>query len=438
MSNQTILNIGFDDTDSPSGMCTTFLAYKIVDLLRKLETEFLDFPHLIRFNPNIPWKTRGNGAVSLIVKTQNPKKIKKEIQKLVSKYSDIRNGANPGLVFFHSDQIPKDFSEFSKLAMWQLINRNDAKKLAKKYNLEFFYHGNGQGLVGAIGAIGYTFDDNTLELISYRKKSQFGKPRVLSSSSVKLMQEKTIPQTFNSFDTKKGKILIAPHGPDPVFYGIRGESVSSLLLASKMIKSDEKLDGYMIFKSNQGTGDHLKNNLDPKNLKPYSSGKLLGTVSSIPEITVGGHVFFRINSENHEIQCAVYRPTGITMIASKLICGDKIIVGGGVRRASKIHPRVFNLEFIDILHLEKNLVASNPPCKKCKKNMKSQGKNQGFSCIICGKHSKNKITLEKPRYLKRELYLPIISAHRHLTRPAQRIGVKNNTKFENSSWFMVK
>ena len=24
-----ILNIGFDDTDSPKGMCTTYLAYKI-------------------------------------------------------------------------------------------------------------------------------------------------------------------------------------------------------------------------------------------------------------------------------------------------------------------------------------------------------------------------------------------------------------------------
>ena len=36
------------------------------------------------------------------------------------------------------------------------------------------------------------------------------------------MQEKTFPYTFNSFDTKKGRILIAPHGPDPVFYGVRG------------------------------------------------------------------------------------------------------------------------------------------------------------------------------------------------------------------------
>ena len=80
MAKETVLNIGFDDTDSPKGMCTTFLAYKIVDLLQKQKTEFLDFPRLIRFNPNIPWKTRGNGAVSIRIKTKNPSKVKNKLK----------------------------------------------------------------------------------------------------------------------------------------------------------------------------------------------------------------------------------------------------------------------------------------------------------------------------------------------------------------------
>ena len=113
-------------------MCTTFLAYKIVDLLKKQETEFLDFPKLIRFNPNIPWKTRGNGAVSLKIKTNHPSKIKNQIKNLVSKYSDTKNGANPGLVFFESELIPSEFTKFSNLALWQLINRSNAKKFVKK------------------------------------------------------------------------------------------------------------------------------------------------------------------------------------------------------------------------------------------------------------------------------------------------------------------
>ena len=76
LQNDTILHIGIDDTDSPKGMCTTFLSYKIVKFLEKQEIQFMDFPSLIRFNPNIPWKTRGNGAVRLTIKTKNPKKIK--------------------------------------------------------------------------------------------------------------------------------------------------------------------------------------------------------------------------------------------------------------------------------------------------------------------------------------------------------------------------
>ena len=39
MSKQ-ILHIGIDDTDSPKGMCTTFLAYKIINRLKKENVEF--------------------------------------------------------------------------------------------------------------------------------------------------------------------------------------------------------------------------------------------------------------------------------------------------------------------------------------------------------------------------------------------------------------
>ena len=439
MNKKSVLNIGFDDTDSPTGMCTTFLAYKIVDLLQKQETEFLDFPKLIRFNPNIPWKTRGNGAVSLKIKTNQPSKIKNQIKNLVSKYSDTKNGANPGLVFFESDLIPSEFTKFSNLALWQLINRNNAKKFVKKNNLDFYYEGNGQGLIGAISAIGYDFHDHTLELLSYRKKRRFGKKRIISTDSVKKMQEDTFPYTFNSFDTKRGRVLITPHGPDPVFYGVRGENVDSLVTATQILQSDEKLDGYMIFKSNQGTGDHLKNELNSETMKPYASGTLIGTVSNTPKITKGGHVFFTINSKNNEFWCAVYKETGMSTIASNLIIGDKISVGGGVRKASKNIPRIINLEFIKIISLKKNLSQTNPICKKCKKKMKSKGRNQGFQCIKCGAKNLKKTSLEIPRQIKKQLYIPKISAHRHLTRPLQRTGKTNKTsKFDASqSWFCV-
>ena len=419
-------------------MCTTFLAYKIVDVLQKQKTEFLDYPRLIRFNPNIPWKTRGNGAVSIRIKTETPSKVKRQIKHLVMKYSDTENGANPGLVFFDSECIPSEFTKFSELALWQLVKRNHAKKFAKQNEIEFYYQGNGQGLVGAIGAIGYQFEDHTLELLSYRKKSKFGKKREISLNSVKLMQEKTSPNTFNSIDPKKDKILISPHGPDPVLYGIRGEDVQSLVSASKIVQSKEKPDGYMIFKSNQGTGDHLKNKLTSKTMKPYASGKITGYLLEDPQIVRGGHVLFKITSSNTEFWCAVYKPTGISVKAAQLIKGDKICVGGGVRPASKNFSRVINVEFIEILRLEKISFFSNPFCVDCNKKMKSKGRNQGFQCVRCGKRRSKQTPVEIKRKLEPKLYLPKISAHRHLTRPHQRIGKNNKIDFSDTeSWFCV-
>jgi len=135
----------------------------------------------------------------------------------------------------------------------------------------------------------------------------------------------------------------------------------------------------------------------------------------------------------------VYKETGISTLASNLIIGDEVHVGGGVRKASKNFPRIINLEFIEIKNLKKNFLKSNPTCKKCNKKMKSKGQNQGFQCIRCGKKNSKKITIEIPRKLKKQLYIPKITAHRHLTRPLQRTGIINKTsKFDTTlSWFHV-
>jgi tRNA(Ile2)-agmatinylcytidine synthase len=71
--------------------------------------------------------------------------------------------------------------------------------------------------------------------------------------------------------------------------------------------------------------------------------------------------------------------------------------------------------------------------------MKSKGQTQGFQCVRCGKKASKKIISEIQREIKKQLYIPKISAHRHLTRPLQRIGITNKTsKFDKSlSWFRV-
>ena len=425
LKNNTVLHVGIDDTDSPKGMCTTFLSYKIVKFLEDQNIEFIDYPSLIRFNPNIPWKTRGNGAVHLTIKTKNPKKIKKKITQFVANYSDTKNGANPGLVFYQNESIPESFHKFSNLALWKLISRKNAKQFVSENKIDSFYLGNGQGLVGAIGAIGYKFADHTFELLSYRKKSQIGKKRIINKDSVRKMQSVTFPDTFNSYDNESNRVLITPHGPDPVFYGIRGETAKSVITASTMVSANEKLDGYMVFRSNQGTGDHLKNELQIDDLEPFTSGFLVGQVCNKPVTEKGGHVFFSVEAKGKRIKCGVYKPTKITKVAQNLIVGDKIRIGGGIRKASKHHERVINVEFLDVLDLAKNILLTNPTCKKCNKKMKSKGNRQGFECIKCGSKLFSKSNLEIPRKLRSKLYLPTVSAHRHLTRPYQRMRKRN-------------
>ena len=435
-SKMQTLHIGFDDTDSRKGMCTTYLAYKIVNDLKKSDVEFLDYPKLIRFNPNIPWKTRGNGAVCISIRVKDPERIKKLVKNSVTKYSDIKNGANPGLVFLQDDKIPKFLFDLSDTALYKLIHRNSVKKFSRKNRLEMFNLGNGQGLVGALGAIGYRFSDHTFELLSYRNKQKFGSKRILEKDLVKKMQEKTIKNTFNSYDLENDSVLITPNGPDPVFYGIRGEDPKSVISASKMLDHDEKLDGYMIFKTNQGTGDHLKNEIDIEKFQPYTSGTVNGIVSSIPIIEKGGHVFFMLNTKSKKIRCGVYKPTKITHIARNLTIGDTVYLGGGVRKASRKYSRVFNIEFLHIKKLVNVKKLENPFCKKCKKHMKSEGTYQGFKCIRCGKTSDEKNIKIIPRQIKVGLYIPTTSAHRHLTRPKERLFKRNLTKklSKNIQW----
>jgi len=66
--------------------------------------------------------------------------------------------------------------------------------------------------------------------------------------------------------------------------------------------------------------------------------------------------------------------------------------------------------------------------------MKSKGNKQGFECVKCSNRSVSKSTLEIPRKIQCKLYIPSVSAHRHLTRPYQRIKKRNkDIQFNDST-----
>jgi len=67
--------IGIDDTDSKEGGCTTYICYTIVRKLIENGIDIIGYPRLVRLNPNIPWKTRGNGAVAIRAGRGNGREI---------------------------------------------------------------------------------------------------------------------------------------------------------------------------------------------------------------------------------------------------------------------------------------------------------------------------------------------------------------------------
>ncbi|MEM2588428.1 MAG: tRNA(Ile2) 2-agmatinylcytidine synthetase, partial [Candidatus Bathyarchaeia archaeon] len=85
------LHIGFDDTDSPRKGCTTYIAALLVEKLEKLGVSFTDYPNLIRLNPNVPWKTRGNGALCLRIKCNENivDRIKETVIDTIEENSDL-------------------------------------------------------------------------------------------------------------------------------------------------------------------------------------------------------------------------------------------------------------------------------------------------------------------------------------------------------------
>ena len=92
--------IGIDDTDSKNGMCTTYLCAVLVDELRKCGE--VSTPRLVRLNPCIPFKTRGNGAVSfeITMTTEKEETVKELVKSRVSEFSELEDDeTNPGVVF---------------------------------------------------------------------------------------------------------------------------------------------------------------------------------------------------------------------------------------------------------------------------------------------------------------------------------------------------
>jgi tRNA(Ile2)-agmatinylcytidine synthase len=426
------MHIGLDDTDSTKGGCTTYLAALLVEALAKFQVEFIDYPCLIRLNPNVPWKTRGNGALCLRFKHPAvfEEKIKEAAMALWEENSAIKEkGTDPGIVFFIGSEIPAELQAFAKKTETSIVKLAEAMALIKKFGAEAAGFNTCRGIIGALAAIGETLNcDHTYELIAYRTAENRGSKRRVDEASIFEMDKQTQPYTFNNVDCEEDRVIITPRGPDPIFFGIRGESAEVVKKAFGLVKPLEPVERWVVFRSNHGTDAHLTHVESLSLLEPYSSVIVKGAVSQNPRIVPLRHVIFSIKDDTAEVDCAAYEPTGsLRKIARELIVGDCVEVYGAVHKATS-KPLTINLEKINILKLQPKTFSQNPMCPDCGKHLKSMGKDQGFRCEKCGRKfadlKKQESTV--PRAVKPGLYVTSTRSQRHLTKPLRRYGQEKN------------
>ncbi len=421
-----------DDIDSPRGGCTTHFASTLVERLERWHVEWLDYPNLVRLNPNIPYRTRGNGAVALRFRIEEKRitELLSEAKRLIEGYAEIGYpNTNPGFVMVTED-IPEQVTELAKLALWRALPIAVAQRTVDSLSLKHFTMGNGRGLIGALSAIGNRLaNDHTYEYLAYRPITTLSRTRGVDSESVIEMDRVMGDRVFSNIDPSSGEILIGPHGPDPVIYGIRGEKPEYVIEAASYVRTTEAKERWTVFRTNQGTGEHLTHRVRVCDLRPYMAALVQGKVASTPTMMEGGHVVFSMSDGFGTIDCAVYEPTrNLRETALLLAIGDEVRLHSGVRPASSNHGLTLNVEGFEVIKLSEQVTVMNPICPNCGKRMKSAGSGKGFKCDACGfrirEGQKNEIPVD--RILDAGLYLPPLGAQRHLTRPMARINRTNS------------
>ena len=427
--------LGIDDTDSRKGMCTTHLAGDIVEELNNHGLDVIGMPRLVRLNPNIPWKTRGNGAIAIQfgkggggrkeIGYVNGKRycysrkvsdggadaeeLAGALDKLIRKRAMLDGEqTNPGLVI---SERKTPYNLYRK-AVRSIVTLDEAEHILKSVNALYIPYKNGRGLIGASAAIAWRPHDRTYELITYRN----GGKRWVDEESVKKM-DGMLGKTFDSYDYENKHIQIMPNSPCPVMYGVRGDDENELPVAMDIIVSGE-IKRWMLFESNQGTDEHLQRRRAGE-VNPYESVIVTGRVSREPVTITGGHVIFSV-SDGDELECAAYEPTkNFRHLVRNLHTGDRITLYGGVRKT----PVTLNIEKMEIHSLtEIRKKVENPVCKKCGKHMKSMGNEKGYRCAVCGATAgEEEAVFEKvDRKIKPGFYEVPVVARRHLSKPLKR------------------
>jgi tRNA(Ile2)-agmatinylcytidine synthase len=410
--------VGIDDTDSRTrGMCTTYLGARIADTLRERGVS-VDRLLLVRLNPAVEHKTRGNAAVAVHADC-DPDLAFDLASGLIDRLSETDDPhTQPGLVVADGDpdRQPDAVAAFARRAVRRHHDLEDALALIEGANYREAGWAGGRGRIGALAAIGASraFEEWTYERIAYRGPERWGTSRDVDADSVFEAAAAGYPGAWDTVDRGTGDVVCVPNAPGPVLYGIRGDDPDSVRTVAAGIES-EPIEREALFYTNQGTDAHLGDAA----LGAARDGRAYrvdGRVAAAPETRRGGHVFLELADGDDRLRCAAFEPTKrFRDRVRALRPGDRIVACGEVSEGT------LKLEKFAVRELSRT-VYETPTCPDCGRTMESAGRDQGYRCRDCETRSEGKVAVELERDLEPGWYEVPPCARRHIAKPLVRGG----------------
>nr|WP_264474913.1 tRNA(Ile)(2)-agmatinylcytidine synthase [Salinirubrum litoreum] len=426
-------------------MCTTYLADRVA---REIESRGgrVQRRLLVRLNPAVEHKTRGNAALAL--HTEHPtdavRDIATEALAALAETDDPRT--SPGLVVADTDPetVPDAVAEFAREALREFHTTDDAVALAESVGYEHRgWHG-GRGRIGALAAVGAwrAFDEWTYEHVSYRVFDRCGTPREVDHDSVFAAAESGYPEVWDTVDRAEGESVCVPHAPGPILHGVRGDDPDAVRRVASRIDA-EPVAHSATFVTNQGTDAHLRPG-EIGALRDGRSYRVDGVVSAAPETRAGGHVHLTLADEDAEdardargagdargardargagdarganrLDCVAFEPTKrFRDRVRALRVGDRLTVCG------EVSDGTLKLEKFAVRESVTTELAT-PVCPDCDRTMESAGRGQGYRCRDCGTSAPGKTEVRIDRDLETGWYEVPPCARRHVAKPLIRGG----------------
>ena len=408
--------IGIDDTDSRTlGMCTTYVATRLAE---RIEQEaHVQRTLLVRLNPAVEHKTRGNAALAIHCDLPADE-ARPLVKRALDRAATDDDRTNPGAVIADCDPdgVPARATTVAERAVRSHLDIAEAEAVIESAGFDALWQGNGRGRIGALAAVGAwaAFDEWTYECISYRERERWGTDRDIDHDSVFAAADAGYPEVWDTVDRVEDVAVCVPRTPCPILHGIRGDDPDAVQRVAEQIEG-EPVDRRRTFVTNQGTDAHLQVGTIG-DLTAGHSYRVTGTVESAPQTREGGHVFVDVGDGTATIACAAFEPTKrFRDHVRALHVGDEVTVCG------EVGDGTLKLEKFAVRNLNRSTLVT-PTCPDCKNRMESAGRDVGYRCRDCGTTADGRVEQRVERDIEEGWYEVPPCARRHIARPLVRGG----------------